>query len=49
MQLLQINSMVDRREVISAILKDHPKELETYLTAGIIRCTIEELVLLSFV
>jgi len=42
MQLLQKNSMVDRREIISTVLKDHPKELEVYLAAGIICYLIKE-------
>lgn len=38
MERLRDTEFIDRREIISEIFKEKPKELDNYFVAGIIRC-----------
>ena len=38
MQKLVDDELIDRREIISDIFREKPKELDNYFVAGIIRC-----------
>jgi len=41
MEALHATRMVDRQQLVSSIFNDHPKEMDTYLAAGIIRYIIK--------
>ena len=41
MQKLVDDELIDRREIISDIFREKPKELDNYFVAGIIRCILK--------